>query len=63
MKFTDLGLTMKGWGWVEKWSGNKKFWFNSITKHSIWDSDMSDFIKKKEVQTNRPSVCSPTPRK
>jgi hypothetical protein len=58
MDFKDLGLTMEGWGWSEKWSRKRKYWFNSITKQSIWDSDMSDFI-----QTKRPSVCSPTPRK
>lgn len=58
MKLTDLGLTMKGWGWVEKWSGNRKYWFNSTTKDTVWDSDMQEFIQ----QTKRPSVCSPTPR-
>jgi len=59
MKFTEMGLTMKGWGWVEKWSGTRKYWFNSTTKDTVWDSDMPAFIQ----QTKRPSVCSPTPRK
>jgi len=62
MDFKNLGLTMEGWGWSEKWSKNRKYWFNSITKQSIWDSDMSEFIQQKRTQTNRPSVCSPTPR-
>ena len=62
MKLRDLGLTMKGWGWVEKWSGNRKYWFNSTTKDTVWDSDMPVFIQQKEIQTTRPRCCSPTPR-
>ena len=53
---------MDGWGWTEKWSKNRKYWFNSTTRQSIWDSDMLVFIQNKEIQTDRPSVCSPTPR-
>jgi hypothetical protein len=54
----ELGATMKGWGWIEKWSkSGKKYWYNSIKSAYVWDTHMETLILNRD--TPRPSVCSP----